>query len=63
MAEIFLDYFFSHKNAFSHYVLGKREEIQTIFEIVPTKNLIRFLCYILIDFDKSLVTLTHIKFS
>lgn len=31
--------------------------------MVPTQNLIRFLCYCLIDFVISLATLTHIKFS
>lgn len=41
----------------------KKEVQQTIFEMVPTKNLIQFLSYSLIDLDKSQVTLTHITFS
>lgn len=38
----------------------KKDIIQTCFEKVPTKNLIRSF---LIDFDISIVTLTNIKFS
>lgn len=39
IAEFFLNYFFSYKNTFPHYVQLKKSD--TIFVIVPTKNLIR----------------------
>lgn len=42
----------SHKNAFPHNVQLKRELIQTILEMIPTYNLIRYLCYFFfIDFN------------
>lgn len=45
VAGCFENYFFSHENCFPHNVHLKKRSNKTFFEIVPTKNLIHFLCY------------------
>lgn len=45
VAEFFKNYFFSHNNCFPDNVHLKKRSNKSFFEIVPTKNLIQFLCY------------------
>lgn len=58
--KMFTKYFLFHKNVFPIMLKWNRKLIPFFFKMIPTKYPIRYLCYILIGFDKSLVTLTHI---
>lgn len=61
--KFFLNYAFVLQERLFHYVQLKKRSNTPFFETIPTKNLIQFVCYFLIYFYISLLTLTHKTFS